>query len=307
MHTSLSRKRNVARPTMMVFDLDPGAPADIVQCCQVGLWLRGLLTRMKLKSFAKTSGSKGLQVYVPLNTAVTFDQTKDLSRSLAQHLETDHADLVTSNMSKAARKGKVFVDWSQNDEHKTTICVYSLRAKEEPTVSTPVTWDEVETCLKKEKADLLRFPSDKTLARVEKLGDLFAAVEKLKQKLPKGHPFDLALVRIPKDKSYCPYHAHSAESELYLVVSGRGSVRDKDGTTIVTGGDAFLFQPGEAHQLINAGDDDFVYYVIADNPRSGGTGDSCFYPDSRKWAVVKEGLEEASVKGTETDYFDGEE
>jgi len=186
LHTSLARKRDVARPTMMVFDLDPGAPADIVQCCQVGLWLRGLLTRMKLKSFAKTSGSKGLQVYVPLNTAVTFDQTKDLSRSLAQHLETDHADLVTSNMSKAARKGKVFVDWSQNDEHKTTICVYSLRAREEPTVSTPVTWDEVENCLKKKKADLLKFPSDKTLARVGKMGDLFEPVEKLKQKLPKG-------------------------------------------------------------------------------------------------------------------------
>ena len=125
--------------------------------------------------------------------------------------------------------------------------------------------------------------------------------------LAKRHPFDLALVLIPKDKSYCPYHAHSAESELYLVVSGRGSVRDKDGTTIVTGGDAFLFQPGEAHQLTNAGDDDFVYYVIADNPRSGGTGDSCFYPDSGKWAVVKDGLEEVIVKGKETDYFDGEE
>jgi len=169
---------------MMVFDLDPGAPGDIVQCCQIGLWLRDLLAKMKLKSFAKTSGSKGLQVYVPLNTAVTFDQTKDLSRALAQHLEHQHADLVTSNMSKAARKGKVFVDWSQNDEHKTTICVYSLRAKEEPTVSTPVSWDEVETCLKKKKADLLKFRSDKTLTRVEKHGDLFAPVEKLKQKLP---------------------------------------------------------------------------------------------------------------------------
>src|SRR5438445_8843147 len=185
LHTSLARKRDVARPTMMVFDLDPGAPADIVQCCQVGLWLRGLLTRMKLKSFAKTSGSKGLQVYVPLNTAVTFDQTKDLSRSLAQHLETDHAELVTSNMSKAARKGKVFVDWSQNDEHKTTICVYSLRAREEPTVSTPVAWNEVENCLKKKNADLLRFRSDQVLARVEKRGDLFEPVEELKQKLPK--------------------------------------------------------------------------------------------------------------------------
>src|SRR6184192_4540849 len=181
LHTSLSRKNNIGRPTMMVFDLDPGAPADIVQCCQVGLWLRDLLARMKLKSLAKTSGSKGLQVYVPLNTSVTYDQTKDLSRSLARHLETDHADLVTSNMSKAVRKGKVFVDWSQNDEHKTTICVYSLRARQEPTVSTPVTWEEVANCLKKKKADLLKFRCDQTLSRVEKVGDLFEPVEELKQ------------------------------------------------------------------------------------------------------------------------------
>jgi len=185
LHTSLAKKKDVARPTMMVFDLDPGAPADIVQCCQVGIWLRDLLTKMKLKSFAKTSGSKGLQVYVPLNTPVTFDQTKDLSRALGQLLEREHVDLVTSNMSKSVRKGKVFVDWSQNDEHKTTICVYSLRAKEEPTVSTPVSWDEVANCLKKKKVDLLKFRSDKVLARVEKLSDLFAPVEKLKQKLPK--------------------------------------------------------------------------------------------------------------------------
>ena len=185
LHTSLAKKKDVARPTLMVFDLDPGAPADIVQCCQVGLWLRDLLTKMKLRAFAKTSGSKGLQVYVPLNTPATFDQTKDLSRALAQHLEGEHGSLVTSNMSKALRKGKVFVDWSQNDEHKTTICVYSLRAKEEPTVSTPVTWDEVAYCLKRKKADLLRFRSDKTSSRVEKMGDLFAPVEELKQKLPK--------------------------------------------------------------------------------------------------------------------------
>src|SRR6476646_3860063 len=126
--------------------------------------------------------------------------------------------------------------------------------------------------------------------------------------LSKRHPFDLALVRIPKGKFLCPYHAHAAESELYLVVSGRGSVRDKDGTTEVGPGDAFFFQPGEAHQLWNAGDEDFVYYVIADNPRSGGaTGDSCYYPDSGKWAVTTDGREEVVVKGTETDYFDGEE
>ena len=185
LHTSLSRKNKVDRPTMMVFDLDPGPPADIVQCCQVGVWLRDLLSKMKLKSWAKTSGSKGLQVYVPLNTPVTYDDTKTLSRALAQYLEREHSDHVTSNMSKAVRKRKVFVDWSQNDEHKTTICVYSLRAKEEPTVSTPVSWGEVENCLKKKRADLLRFRSDQTLARVEKQGDLFEPVETLKQKLPK--------------------------------------------------------------------------------------------------------------------------
>lgn len=185
LHTSLSRKDDLDCPTMMVFDLDPGLPANIVQCCQVGLWLRDLLGKMKLKSFAKTSGSKGLQVYVPLNTSVTYDQTKDLSRSFAQFLEHEHGKLVTSNMSKALRKSKVFVDWSQNDEHKTTICVYSLRAREEPTVSTPVTWKEVETCLKKKKAELLKFRSDEVLVRVEKLGDLFEPVRKLKQKLPK--------------------------------------------------------------------------------------------------------------------------
>jgi len=121
--------------------------------------------------------------------------------------------------------------------------------------------------------------------------------------LDKRHPFDLALVRIPKGKSYCPYHSHSAESEMYLVVSGQGSIRDKDGSTTVTAGDAFFFGPGEAHQLTNAGDEDFVYYVIADNPR----GDSCFYPDSGKFAVWKEGMNEVIVKGKETDYFDGEE
>ena len=121
--------------------------------------------------------------------------------------------------------------------------------------------------------------------------------------LRERHPFDLALERVSKGKTVCPYHSHSAESELYLVVSGRGSIRDKDGTTIVTAGDAFFFGPGEAHQLANAGEEDFVYYVIADNPR----GDSCYYPDSGKFAVMKEGTNEVIVKGTETDYFEGEE
>jgi bifunctional non-homologous end joining protein LigD len=185
LHTSLSRKNDVARPTMMVFDLDPGAPADIVQCCQVGLWLREILAGMKLKSWAETSGSKGLQVYVPLNTPVTYDETKALSHALAEYLERDHPDLVVSKMAKALRKGKIFVDWSQNDEHKTTICVYSMRAKEQPTVSTPVTWEEVEKCLRKKDAKSLVFRYEQTLPRVKKIGDLFEDVENLKQREPK--------------------------------------------------------------------------------------------------------------------------
>ena len=121
--------------------------------------------------------------------------------------------------------------------------------------------------------------------------------------LAKRHPFDLAMVRIPQGKTYCPYHSHGAESELYLVVAGRGSVRDKNGFTEVGPGDAFFFGPGEAHQLANAGAADFVYYVIADNPR----GDSCYYPDSGKWAVPWDGPEEAIVEGKVADYYDGEE
>ena len=185
LHTSLARKKDVAKPTMMVFDLDPGPPADIVQCCQVAFWLRDLFAAMKLKSWAKTSGSKGLQLYVPLNTPATFDQTKALSRALAEHLEREHPELVVHRMLKSLRAGKVLVDWSQNDEHKTTVNVYSLRAKDFPTVSTPVTWEEVEQCLKKKDAKLLTFTSDQVLERVGQMGDLFEPVATLKQKLPK--------------------------------------------------------------------------------------------------------------------------
>jgi len=184
LHTSLSRAPETNRPTVIAFDLDPGAPANIVQCCQVGLWVREIFEQFGLQSFAKTSGSKGLQVYVPLNTAVTYEQTKPFAKSIAQLLEQRHPDLVVSDMKKALRVNKVFVDWSQNDDYKTTINVYSLRAKDQPTVSTPVTWQEVENCLKKADPELLVFTSDKVLQRVEKSGDLFEPVLKLKQKLP---------------------------------------------------------------------------------------------------------------------------
>ncbi len=184
LHTSLSRAPELPRPTVIAFDLDPGAPANIVQCCQVGFWVREIFAQFGLQAFAKTSGSKGLQIYVPLNTAVSYDQTKPFARAVAQLLENRYPDKVVSDMKKSLRSGKVLVDWSQNDVHKTTINVYSLRAREQPTVSTPVTWDEVEQCLQKNDPGLLVFTSDQVLQRVEKLGDLFEPVLKLKQKLP---------------------------------------------------------------------------------------------------------------------------
>jgi bifunctional non-homologous end joining protein LigD len=184
LHPSLSLAKDITEPTMVVFDLDPGPPADIVQCCQVGLWLRDIFEHFGLKSFPKTSGSKGLQIYVPLNTATNYDITKSFAHALARLLESEHRNLVVSDMKKELRKGKVFVDWSQNDEHKTTIGVYSLRARERQTVSTPVKWEEVEQCLKKKDAKLLVFEADEVLKRVDKMGDLFAPLLKLKQKLP---------------------------------------------------------------------------------------------------------------------------
>jgi bifunctional non-homologous end joining protein LigD len=185
LHPSLSLARDILCPTMIVFDLDPGPPANIVQCAQVGMWMREIFRHFGLQSFPKTSGSKGLQIYVPLNTPTTYDQTKPFANALARLLETDHRDLVVSDMKKALRVGKVLVDWSQNDEHKTTIGVYSLRAREHPTVSTPVKWEEVERCLKKKDAGLLVFEAGDVLKRVEKMGDLFEPVLKLKQELPR--------------------------------------------------------------------------------------------------------------------------
>ena len=185
LHPSLSLAKDIMCPTMMVFDLDPGPPANIVQCCQVGLWLREIFEHFGLQSFPKTSGSKGLQIYVPLNTPTSYDSTKPFAHALARLLENDHRNLVVSDMKKELRVGKVLVDWSQNDEHKTTIAVYSLRARERPTVSTPVKWEEVELALKKKDAELLVFEAGQVLKRVAKMGDLFAPALTLKQKLPK--------------------------------------------------------------------------------------------------------------------------
>ena len=185
LHPSLSLARDINCPTMMVFDLDPGPPANIVQCAQVGIWLREIFEHFDLQSFPKTSGSKGLQIYVPLNTPTSYEQTKPFAHALARLLEDQHRELVVSDMKKELRKGKILVDWSQNDEHKTTIAVYSLRAREHPTVSAPVKWEEVEHLLKKKDPTVLVFEADQVIKRVDKMGDLFEPVLELKQKLPK--------------------------------------------------------------------------------------------------------------------------
>jgi len=184
LHTSLSLAARVERPTMMVFDLDPGAPAGIVECCEVGLVLHGLFEQLGLESLAKTSGSKGLQVYVPLNTPVDYSATKPFAKRVAESLEQRMPELVVSRMTKKLRPGKVLVDWSQNDQHKTTANVYSLRARERPTVSTPVSWEEVAACREEGDNDLLTFEARALLARAEDQGDVFAAALSVKQQLP---------------------------------------------------------------------------------------------------------------------------
>jgi bifunctional non-homologous end joining protein LigD len=184
LHTFLHTAPNFGRPTALAFDLDPGAPANIVLCCEIALKLKAVLSQLKLESFPKTSGSKGLQLFVPLNTPVTYAQTKAFAHAMAETLEHEFPNLVVSKMQKKLRPGKILVDWSQNDAHKTTVCVYSLRAKEHPTVSTPVLWDEVYLTQKKGNAKLLTFESTDVLKRLEKHGDLFAPVLELKQKLP---------------------------------------------------------------------------------------------------------------------------
>jgi len=184
LHTSLSRAHAPQRPTMLVFDLDPGAPAGVVECCEVALVLQGLFAQLALESFVKTSGSKGLQVYVPLGAAVGYLQTKSFARQIAELLEQRMPELVVSRMTKQLRPGKVLVDWSQNDAHKTTVTVYSVRARARPTISTPVRWDEVAGCRASCDAAQLVFDADQVLARVAQEGDLFAAVEMLEQELP---------------------------------------------------------------------------------------------------------------------------
>jgi bifunctional non-homologous end joining protein LigD len=188
LHPSLALAADVQRPTVLAFDLDPGPPATIVECCRVAQMLRELFGSLGLQCFPKTSGSKGMQVYVPLNGAQTYEVTKPFARAVAQALERAEPDLVVSRMTKSLRAGKVFVDWSQNSASKTTVAVYSLRARPQPTASTPIRWQEVDACLRAGDPDLLAFTSSQVLSRVDEHGDLFAPVLELEQELPAEQP-----------------------------------------------------------------------------------------------------------------------
>jgi bifunctional non-homologous end joining protein LigD len=186
LHPSLSLSKAPKRPTALVFDLDPGPPADIVDCCRVGLRLRELLTQLELECFVKTSGSKGMQLYVPLNTKTSYEETRPFGQALAQIVAKQTPDTVLAKMGKKTdRSGKLLIDWYQNNERKTTISVYSLRAREHPTVSTPITWEEVEATAESGDGSSLVFEASDVLERIEEHGDLFAPVLELKQKLPK--------------------------------------------------------------------------------------------------------------------------
>jgi bifunctional non-homologous end joining protein LigD len=184
LHTSLALAADVERPTALVFDLDPGAPADVLDCAQVALWIRGLFEQLGLECWVKTSGSKGLQLYAPLNGKETYAATRPFAKAVAETLERRFPDRVVSRMAKARRTGKVLIDWSQNDRHKTTACVYSLRAKERPTASTPLEWDEVSAALAADDAGRLVFSCAELIARVEERGDLFAPLLSVRQELP---------------------------------------------------------------------------------------------------------------------------
>ena len=186
LHPSLSRGRAPKRPTVVAFDLDPGPPADVVDCSRVALRLREVLAQLDLESFVKTSGSKGMQLYVPLNVKTSYEQTRPFAQALAQVIANQTPDEVLAKMGKKTdRSGKVFIDWYQNNERKTTIAVYSLRARERPTVSTPVSWEEVEAAADSGDGSGLVFEADDVLRRIEARGDLFAPVLELEQELPK--------------------------------------------------------------------------------------------------------------------------
>src|SRR3954471_19715345 len=188
LHTSLHRRDELHRPTAIAFDLDPGPGAGLLECAEVALRVRALLGELGLRGWAKTSGGKGLQVYVPLDGTATYAETKPVARTVAEVLEAQTPDRVVSRMARSLRAGKVLVDWSQNTEHKSMVCAYSVRAKERPTVSTPLMWAEVEAAVDRRDAGALVFEMGALLDRFADHGDLFAPVLTERQPLRVARP-----------------------------------------------------------------------------------------------------------------------
>jgi len=184
LHPSLALAEDPDSPTVLALDLDPGPPAALLECCRVALLLRDTLGQLGLEGHAKTSGSKGMQLYVPLNGDAGYDRVKPFAHALAKVLERQHGDLIVSVMKKQLRTGKVFIDWSQNTRHKTTVGPYSLRGLDHPTVSTPISWEEIEEADAAGSAEALVFGPGDVLDRLEQHGDLFAAVLAIEQALP---------------------------------------------------------------------------------------------------------------------------
>ena len=205
-HPFLHLVPEIDRPTSLAFDLDPGEGASLIECAQVAMLIRDLFERMHLRSFSKVSGSKGLQIYVPLNTGTTYEATQRFARTVAQFLEREHPQLVISEMAKVARKNKVFIDWSQNSDFKTTVGVYSLRAnRQTPFVSLPVTWDELASALRDGETSGLHFQPEAALERIERVGDLWAEILTLKQQLPEAFEPSTAPKQTPAPKALKEY------------------------------------------------------------------------------------------------------
>jgi bifunctional non-homologous end joining protein LigD len=198
LHTFLAQAPKIEQPTSVVFDLDPGPPADVVDCAQIAFWIKEIAEALKLKCFVKVSGSKGLQLYVPLNTPTSYEETKTFSKTIAETVGRLHPDRALSNMSKELRVGKVFIDWSQNSVSKTTVNVYSLRAKDRPYVSIPVTWEELKQALQKADPASLYMEAEQVIKRVEKIGDLFEPLLTLKQKISATYPKLLSTIDLSK-------------------------------------------------------------------------------------------------------------
>ncbi len=215
LHPFLHRATHLDRPTSVVFDLDPGEGADILKCAQVAFVLRDLLEKHQLKSFPKVSGSRGLQIYVPLNSPVTYESTRPFARTVAEFLAREHPDQIVAEMAKVARARKVFIDWSQNSDFKTTVGVYSLRAKSaHPFVSMPVTWDALSRAMKKQDREGLYFQPKAALDHLKRVGDLFAPVLKLKQSVPAGLAAQLGATGSATARSPKPVQAYRVKRKL---------------------------------------------------------------------------------------------